>query len=338
VFKIFVGNFFDTMKVFAPVVAVAAANEFAQIVDEVNSKATTWTAQAPERFQTFDDVKQLLGAILPGDADFVDLPEQTLFHNAQAPASFDAAENWPQCTNIANVRDQSSCGSCWAFGSVSSFESRACIATGNDVKYSPEQTASCFGFGDGCGGGFNVWSSFKSEGVVTGGDFYDGAGTTCARYTLQPCAHHVPATEKYPACPSTEYVEDTCPTQCESGYGKSFSQDKLHAASTYSIRGEDNIMQELATNGPMYVSFTVYSDFPAYKSGVYKHTSGSQLGGHAVTLVGYGELNGEKYWKIKNSWNEQWGNNGHFLIARGNNECGIEGNAGAGTIATDTVV
>jgi len=326
------------MKVFASVVGVAAASEFEQIAHEANLKATTWTAQAPARFQTVDEVKELLGAILPGEPNFKDLPEQTVFQNVQVPDSFDAAENWPQCTNIANVRDQSACGSCWAFGSVSSFESRACIATGNDVKYSPEQTASCFTFfGDGCGGGFNVWDDFKSTGVVTGGDFPDAEGSTCARYTLKPCAHHV-TSEKYEPCPSAEYKEDNCPTQCESGYGKSFSADKLHAASTSSYRGEQNIMQELVTNGPMYVSFTVYEDFPTYKSGVYKHTSGSQLGGHAVTLVGYGELNGEKYWKIKNSWNEDWGDNGHFLIARGNNECGIEGNAGAGTIATATVV
>ena len=83
-------------------------------------------------------------------------------------------------------------------------------------------------------------------------------------------------------------------------------------------------MKDLVENGPMYVSFTVYSDFPTYKSGVYKHTTSQFLGGHAVTLVGYGELDGEKYWKIKNSWNEQWGNGGTFQIARGTNECGIE--------------
>merc|ERR1712151_1156963 len=118
----------------------------------------------------------------------------------------------------------------------------------------------------------------------------------------------------------------------------SFSADKLRAASTYSNRGEQNIMKDLVENGPMYVAFTVYSDFPTYKSGVYRHTSGSALGGHAVTLVGYGELDGQKYWKIKNSWNENWGDNGHFLIARGSDECGIESSAGAGTIATSTVV
>jgi hypothetical protein len=40
------------------------------------------------------------------------------------------------------------------------------------------------------------------------------------------------------------------------------------------------------TNGPLYVAFTVYSDFPTYRSGVYKHTTSSQLGGHAVLAVG----------------------------------------------------
>merc|ERR1711953_139959 len=198
--------------------AAAGSAEFEEIARQANLKATTWTAQAPDRFETVDDVKMLLGAILPGEPNFRDLPEQTEFANVEVPANFDSAENWPQCTNIANVRDQSACGSCWAFGSVSSFESRACIATGKDVKYSPEQTASCFTFfGDGCGGGFNVWDDFKSTGVVTGGDSPDEAGSTCARYTLKPCAHHVPADEKYPACPSAEYTESNCPSLARVG-------------------------------------------------------------------------------------------------------------------------
>merc|ERR1712087_1000326 len=107
---------------------------------------------------------------------------------------------------------------------------------------------------------------------------------------------------------------------------------------SYSVRGEEDIKSQLVSNGPLYVSFTVYSDFPTYKSGVYKHTTSSRLGGHAVTLVGYGELNGEKYWKIKNSWNEQWGNGGHFLIARGTDECGGESSVSAGSVSASTVV
>merc|ERR1712070_93363 len=98
----------------------------------------------------------------------------------------------------------------------------------------------------------------------------------------------------------------------ESEYSRDYKDDKIKAAS--------------AT-----MAFTVYEDFPTYKSGVYKHVSGGQLGGHAVRLLGWGVENGEDYWLIANSWNEEWGDNGTFKIARGNNECGIEGNIQAGT-------
>jgi len=312
----------------------------ASLAEEVNAANNGWEAQVPDKFESLEDVKAYLGAFLPGDAEYQEEPEEPLATTVEAPASFDAIEQWPQCTVISNVRDQSACGSCWAFGSVSSFESRACISTGKDIKYSPEDTAFCSNAGNGCSGGNSAWGYFKSTGVVTGGDYTDrGTGNSCYPYSLAPCAHHVPATSKYPACPSGEYPSPRCSRSCsESGYSKSFSADKVRASSSKSIRGESAMIQELVQNGPIYVSFTVYGDFPTYKSGVYKHTSGSYLGGHAVTLVGYGELNGEKYWKIKNSWNEQWGNNGHFLIARGNSECGIESGGGAGLVSASTVV
>jgi len=51
-----------------------------------------------------------------------------------------------------------------------------------------------------------------------------------------------------------------------------------------------------------------------YKSGVYAHTTGRRLGGHAVKLIGYGEENGVKYWLCANSWGKSWGSNGFFKI------------------------
>lgn len=39
--------------------------------------------------------------------------------------------------------------------------------------------------------------------------------------------------------------------------------------------------------GGVSSGFDVYQDFMNYKSGVYKHVSGSLLGGHAVKIVGY---------------------------------------------------
>jgi cysteine peptidase C len=104
----------------------------------------------------------------------------------------------------------------------------------------------------------------------------------------------------------------------------------MKGTKSWSVKGPAAYQQELYANGPFEVSFTVYDDFLAYKSGVYSHTTGSALGGHAVRLVGWGTLGGVPYWKIANSWNSDWGAQGYFLIKRGDNECGIEkeGNAG----------
>merc|ERR1712080_359280 len=103
------------------------------------------------------------------------------------------------------------------------------------IKYSPEDTGFCSSAGNGCNGGNSAWSWFRSSGVVTGGDYTDrGAGDTCYPYSLAPCAHHVPATSKYPACPSGEYPSPSCKRSCTEGaYTKSYSSDKVRASSSY---------------------------------------------------------------------------------------------------------
>ena len=88
----------------------------------------------------------------------------------------------------------------------------------------------------------------------------------------------------------------------------------------------------LVKNGPMAVAFEVYNDFMAYKGGIYKHTGLTdgfnpfEITNHAVLLVGYGEdeTSGTKFWIVKNSWGESWGEKGYFRIRRGTDECSIE--------------
>jgi len=48
----------------------------------------------------------------------------------------------------------------------------------------------------------------------------------------------------------------------------------------------------------------------SYKSGVYIHSSGKMLGGHAIKIVGWGS----NYWIVANSWGSSWGLNGYFWM------------------------
>jgi len=70
------------------------------------------------------------------------------------------------------------------------------------------------------------------------------------------------------------------------------------------------------------------SAFQGYNSGVLSGNCGSQLD-HGVLATGYGTLNGDDYFKVKNSWGTSWGMEGYILLTRNtgtfkkSGECGM---------------
>lgn len=54
---------------------------------------------------------------------------------------------------------------------------------------------------------------------------------------------------------------------------------------------------------------------------------------HAVLAVGYGILNNEPYWLVKNSWSTYWGNDGYVLMSMKDNNCGVATDATYVTLA-----
>jgi len=178
----------------------------------------------------------------------------------------------------------------------------------------------------GCNGGQvgTPWKWFENKGVVTGGDY--GDDTLCYDYTMPQCAHHV--TSSMPNCEDITQVSPTCSSSCQTNASIDYSGNKKHASSSYKIKGIDKIKQEIFQYGTVTAAFTVYEDFPTYKSGVYSHQTGKALGGHAIKLIGWGTEGDQDYWLAVNSWNRTWGDAGTFKILQG--DCGIDRQVHAG--------
>nr|ACN40436.1 unknown [Picea sitchensis] len=298
------------------------------IVEEINRHPNAgWKAGMNSRFSnhTVGQFKRLLG-VLPTPRNFLEnVPVITYPKGINLPKQFDAREAWPQCTSVQTILDQGHCGSCWAFGAVEALSDRFCIHHKVNVTLSENDLVACCGFmcGDGCDGGYPIsaWQYFISTGVVTAecDPYFDDAG----------CQH--------PGCEPL-YPTPQCVKQCKDENQK-WGNSKRFSATAYRISSKPyDIMAEVYTNGPVEVSFSVYEDFAHYKSGVYKYTKGDYMGGHAVKLVGWGTEDGTDYWLVANSWNTAWGEDGYFKIARGSNECGIEGDVVAGMPSTKNLV
>ena len=257
-----------------------------------NMPGMTWKAGIPKRFKGMSE-EQVRAMLMKPGKQVPDFAKTRLV--GAAPSSFSWLDEKPECLK---VRDQASCGSCWAFSSVGPFSDNRCIDKKDSkrVQYSEQYMVSCDTGNMGCDGGYLMMDQkfLKKTGVPT---------AACVSYKS-----------------GSNGVTGKCPTACDDG-----SKITLTKSTGYEnvCTNEESIKVAL-TEGAVQTAFTVYSDFMYYESGIYQHKSGYMEGGHAVTFVGYGEEKGTKYWLVRNSWGESWGENGYFRILRGENECGIE--------------
>jgi cathepsin B len=248
----------------------------------------------PFKDWTEEEVKGLMGAILPPlEKDYT----LTVGDLTGLPDNFDSREQWPEC--IHPVRNQGHCGSCWAFAASEVLSDRFCIASKGQVNVvlSPEDLVECDKTDHGCQGGNPLfsWVYLKYYGIVT-----------------DECRPYTSADGKVEAC-----QKDKCTGNVEF--------KKYHAKTLPKMLNTvEKIKQDLYANGPVETGFQVYEDFMNYKSGIYVHSTGKLLGGHAVKIVGWGkdEATNTDYWIVANSWGPEWGDKGFFKIKQG--ECGFE--------------
>ena len=215
-----------------------------------------------------------------------------------APSEFD----WRDYGRVSPVKDQGSCGSCWAFTTVANLEGLYAAYKGVMRTFSEQMLVDCDTSDSGCNGGLMQYAFTwlkKNGGIMYDFDYpYVGFKQTCKSDSSRYADFYITGYQKL---------------------GSSWS--------TWSAVDEEEVKEFLYAVGPLAIALN--ADYlSSYVSGVLDLSSSicpSSGINHAVTLVGYGydSIYGLDYWIVKNSWGSNWGESGYFRIRRGNGTCGI---------------
>jgi cathepsin L len=198
-----------------------------------------------------------------------------------------------------SVKDQGACGSCWAVAASGALEMKAEILEGKAVApLSYEQLIDCVDNPRECGG--------------QGG---------CKGATAELAFGHV-------ANHGIAFAGDYKGYQ-SGGDGKCKPHGSKHIASDGFERLPTNKLQPLLgalNNGPVVVSVDA-SKWGMYSKGVFAGCDRDAIVNHAVLMTGYGQdtASGNKYFLIRNSWGDGWGENGYIRLNRRDTD---EGEAG----------
>lgn len=125
---------------------------------------------------------------------------------------------------------------------------------------------------------------------------------------------------------------NTCRTCSRDENGKGFCREILHFPNatiaeygTYSL-DVNATMAEIYIRGPVKASINA-TTIRNYKGGIISDPSLENTGhNHGVSIVGWGFDGSTKtrYWIVRNSWGQFWGEMGFFRVAMGRNLLGIE--------------
>jgi len=240
--------------------------------------------------------------------------------NFQSSGSNPDSVDWTTTANPKNtvavtaVKNQGSCGSCWSFGAVASFEGQECLAGQQKCSTwkgaSEQQLVDCDASTDsdlgnyycsGCNGGWPSNAFYYIQ--VNGG---------------------IDSETSYPYTSGTSGKTGTC------NYSSKNSVGRVTGCGSTASGNEDDLADAIAEVGPIAIGIDASGlAFQLYSGGIYTsdRCSSTRLN-HAVTAVGYGSAytssGNDEYFLIKNSWGTSWGMNGYIQIARNDgNMCGV---------------
>jgi hypothetical protein len=200
------------------------------------------------------------------------------------PEAFD----WRTKAELMPIRNQGSCGSCYAFSTMATFEDSRRIFGGDKADTSEQYIVSCNTEGWSCNGGFFGYDMLKR--------------------------------------PKGSILEIDYPYTATDGNCKGGLSYKAPVVEWAYLPGGDNAGNDiegmktaLMKFGPLGVGVAVNDAFSNYTGGIFQDTGFRSLN-HAVNIVGWNNADGG-YWIMRNSWGN-WGESGFMRIRFGANGIG----------------
>ena len=249
-----------------------------------------WTFEVGENWATRNSSARLCGLAMPENWE-----ENVRFETPSSPIrDLPAAFDWRDWGGVTDVREQSPCGSCWAFATVGVLESNVAIRDGVYVDLSEQWLLSCNSEGWDCDGGYPAHDYHLDE-----PDPCDGTGAV-REHSFPYVASEVPC-----ACP----------------YEHVYWISDWAYVSPGSVEG---IKAAILSYGPVWSGVHAgYDAFKAYRSGIFNACEDGE-NDHAVVLVGWSDYDG--VWILRNSWGDDWGAGGYMRIPYGCSGVGYTAN------------
>ena len=241
--------------------------------------------------------------LLPLPIDLTNIGKREIEIVEALPASYDLRT----LGEVTPVENQNPCGTCWAFATTSSLESRILVQESTTHDFSEQNIIAC------CDDLCSAGSPYQIT-CGSGGNIAISTNHLSRKGTVSD------SDDPY-----------TCPTDCSADpvCNSGLSMDKNVTGWRLVCGNPDTLAIKNAVYiyGGLYCS--MYASFPGFSSynGSYVlYYTGSEEPNHTVTIVGWDDnmvhSGGYGAWIVKNSWGTGWGENGFFYIAYGSARIG----------------
>jgi len=321
--------------------------KFAQQVADLNcgSEARSWTAGINDLADWTDDELSNLRGYVPGYSAAGSLSKKPplqprVQHESLSLAAINttrdilpASFSWGHLRALQTATNQGRCGSCWAITAETTVRSHAEIRRLQLPSISVDELVDCTpnpnhcgGFG-GCKGATSelAFQYMVESSMLTSPNRFLSKSQygACTRSRVQ-VGDSVLKSSLLEDGGQMFQVDGALPAEAGMSGWKKFPENKMLP-----------LLRGLVELGPVAVTVASGWNWHYYKSGVLNQDLfDKRLLDHAVVLFGYGADNGRKYWHLKNSWGQSWGESGNLRLRRLDKEeeaCGWDRHPQRGT-------